>query len=141
MYEHVKYEVLEIKTVASGESGSLSFVESDHDIPFEIKRIYYTYEVPVGFRRGKHAHRQLDQLLFCPNGCIEVYLDDGSKQTSVMLDSPSKGLLLHSMIWREMVWRKENSLLVVAASDFYDESDYIRDYDDFMLAVETQGAR
>ncbi|MBV1756284.1 MAG: FdtA/QdtA family cupin domain-containing protein [Dethiosulfatibacter sp.] len=112
--------------------GYLSFFESNKDIPFEIKRIYYTYSVPVGIKRGMHAHKTLKQLLWCPYGEIEVILDDGKEKVSYILDSPEKGLLILKGYWRDMYWKKEGSVLCVAASDYYDENDYIRDYDEFI---------
>lgn len=127
--------MMDIRTIGSSESGSLSFFEAPGDLPFEIKRVYYTYDVPVGAKRGMHAHRNLSQILICPHGAIEVTLDDGNSRESVMLDDPSKGLALGSMIWREMVWCEPGSVLVVAASLPYDEADYIRDYDEFLGAA------
>lgn len=127
--------IIDIKTIGDSESGSLSFFEAPGDLPFEVKRVYYTYDVPVGVKRGMHAHRNLQQILICPHGAIEVILDDGRERESVLLDSPSKGLVLGSMVWREMVWREPNSVLVVAASMPYDEADYIRDYGEFLKAA------
>lgn len=115
--------------------GYLSFFESGNDIPFEIKRIYYTYKVPINTKRGMHAHKKLQQVLWCPYGKIEVILDDGEIRETYLLDSPEKGLLVGDGIWREMIWKKEGSVLCVAASDYYNEDDYIRDYDEFLEYV------
>lgn len=115
--------------------GYLSFFESNKGIPFEIKRIYYTYNVPVGTKRGKHTHKKLQQVLWCPYGEIEVVLDDGREKTSYLLDSPEKALFVHKGYWHEMYWRKEGSVLCVAASDYYNEEDYIRNYDEFLKYV------
>lgn len=115
--------------------GYLSFFETNKDIPFEIKRIYYIYDVPLGKKRGMHAHKTLCQVLWCPYGEIEVVLDNGKEKASYLLDSPEKILLILKGYWREMKWRKEGSVLCVAASDYYNESDYIRNYDDFIKMV------
>lgn len=116
-------------------TGSLSFFESKKDIPFEIKRIYYIYDVPLDSTRGMHAHKKLQQLLWCPYGKIEIVLDNGKVKETIMLDSPKKGLLVGSGMWRDMYWKKAESVLCVAASDYYDEEDYIRDYDEFIRHV------
>lgn len=116
-----------IRTVGSEGKGRLSFFEGTHDVPFEIKRVYYIYGVPEGIERGGHAHRKLSQLLVCTYGSIEILLDDGFEHRTVLLDDPSKGLLVEGFIWREMRWLKEGSVLMVAASEYYDEADYIRD--------------
>lgn len=128
-------QVITFKTMETEGKGFLSFFEAMHDIPFEIERVYYIYECPENVQRGGHAHRTLDQLLFCPYGSIEIILDDTSNKTSVMLDSPSKGLIIRGPVWRDMIWKKKDSVLVVAASSYYDESDYIRDYRDFVQYV------
>lgn len=117
------------------DAGYLSFFEAEKDIPFPIKRVYYTYNVPVGTKRGMHAHKTLQQLLWCPYGEIEVILDDGKEKTSYLLDSPEKALLVLKGYWHNLYWKKEGSVLCVAASDYYDEDDYIRDYDEFIKYV------
>lgn len=124
--------MIEIKTIDSGYAGKLSFFEADKDIPFEIKRIYYIHGVPNHSKRGGHSHKKLKQMLFCPYGEIEIILDNGKERKSVILNDPSKGLLVENSLWREMIWHIDNSVLCVAASDYYDESDYIRNYDDFL---------
>lgn len=124
--------LLNITTHGNDELGYLSFFESNKDIPFEIKRIYYTYDVPLGTKRGMHAHKDLQQVLWCPYGEIEVILDDGKEKTIYILDSPEKALLVLKGYWHDMYWRKEGSVLCVAASDYYNENDYIRKYDEFL---------
>lgn len=119
--------LIDIKTVATEGKGALSFFEGMRDIPFEIKRIYYIHDVPKNVERGGHAHRNLSQLLVCTFGSIEVELDDGTERRRVVLDNPSKGLLVEGLVWREMRWIESDSVLMVAASDYYDEADYIRD--------------
>lgn len=129
------YTLLKIRTIGTDDLGSLSFFEGAHDVPFDIKRIYYIHGVPDGAQRGAHAHIALQQILFCPYGIIEILLDDGEDKASVMLDDPSKGLIIGPGLWRDMVWHQENSVLCVAASEYYDEKDYIRDYDAFLQHV------
>lgn len=128
-------EIIDIRTVETPGKGNLSFFECGTDFPFDIKRVYYTYDVPVEIQRGGHAHRDLKQLLFCPYGEIEVVLDDGNSREHIVLDNPAKGLVVEGCIWREMIWRKEGSVLAVAASELYSEDDYIRNYDDFLSEV------
>ena len=101
------------------------------DVPFKIERVYYIYDVLFGNVRGFHAHKNLKQLIFCPHGKILLTFDDGNLKRSMVLDDPTKGLLITKPIWRTMRWLDDNSLLVVAASQHYDENDYIRCYDDF----------
>lgn len=127
--------ILTLKTNGDNSIGFLSFFEANKDIPFEIKRIYYTYNVPIGTKRGMHAHKELNQFLWCPYGVIKVVLDNGCEKKEFLLDSPEKGLLVGKGIWREMYWLEENSVLCVAASDYYNEKDYIRDYDEFLKLV------
>ncbi|MCR5536755.1 MAG: GNAT family N-acetyltransferase [Succinivibrio sp.] len=126
--------IVKIKTVPTLEAGALSFFEGSKDLPFEIRRIYYISKVPEGARRGFHAHKQLKQLLFCPYGSIQLVLDDGaegSQREEITLNDPSIGILIDRPVWREMLWLEKNSVLVVAASDYYTEADYLRDYTSF----------
>lgn len=129
------YEMINIRTVLDQDSkyGRLSFVEGEKDIPFSIRRIYFIYETEEGLHRGYHAHKLNHQLLFCPYGEIEIILDDGNKREHVVLDKPSKGLILYPGLWREMIWKESNSVLCVAASEYYDSAEYIRDYDEFLM--------
>ena len=131
----MNYSLIDIKTIDSGYAGKLSFFEERRDIPFEIKRIYYIHGVPNDSKRGAHAHIALKQLLFCPYGKIEIILDDGAERSSIMLDNPSKGLVVGPGLWRDMCWHQADSVLCVAASEYYDEKDYIRDYDAFLRYV------
>lgn len=129
----MNYEVINIRTVMNEDLayGGLSFFEGEHDIPFAIKRVYCIYETEAGLHRGYHAHKLNYQMLFCPYGEIDIILDDGKSREIVTLDSPSKGLLLYPGLWREMEWKKDKSVLCVAASEYYDPKEYIRDYDEF----------
>jgi dTDP-4-dehydrorhamnose 3,5-epimerase-like enzyme len=107
--------------------GNLSVIEKEV-VPFKIKRVYYLYDVPAGVERGGHAHKKLQQIIWCPYGQLEVIIDDGETKKSYLLNSPNKALVLIKGYWREIKWRKKNSILVVAASDYFKENDYIRDY-------------
>ena len=124
---------IELLTIRS--SAALSFVEGDRDIPFPIKRMYYIHSQPAGTHRGFHAHKALQQLLICPHGKICVLLDDGNERSEVLLDNPTKGLILRPSTWREMIWEQDDSVLCVLASDYYDESDYLREYQDFLTYI------
>lgn len=126
------YTVIELPVRATDGLGNLSFLEAGIETPFPINRIYYIYDVPVGTRRGGHAHKRLRQLLFCPNGSIEILLTDGKDRASVMLDKPNKALLIGPGLWRDMLWHTDRAVLCVAASEHYDEKDYIRSYEAFL---------
>ena len=127
--------LVEIKKINTPEMGSLSFFEAKNEVPFDIKRIYYIYEVPAEEKRGMHAHKALEQVLWCPYGSIEIVLDNGEEKKSFLLDAPNKLLLVGPGIWRDMFWKKEGSVLCVAASMYYSEDDYIRNYDEFLKYV------
>lgn len=129
-------ELIELKTNKS-EKGSLTFFESNRDIDFDIKRIYFTYDVSKGEKRGMHAHKNLNQILFCPYGEVTVVVTDGVNEETYVLDNPSKGLIIRSGIWRDLYFVRENSVLCVGASNYYTEDDYIRDYDEFIKYVES----
>ncbi|WP_347489327.1 FdtA/QdtA family cupin domain-containing protein [Desulfoscipio sp. XC116] len=115
--------------------GGLIAVEQLKDIPFEIKRIYYIFDVTEGTRRGFHAHKKLRQVMFCPHGSCKIMLDDGTEKAEVLLDSPDKGLLVNSNIWREIFDFSQGTVLMVLASDYYNECDYIRDYGEFLSSL------
>lgn len=115
--------------------GSLIPIEECRDVPFAIKRIYYIYGTPEGVPRGFHAHRALEQVAFCVSGSCRMVLDDGSQRKDFALNDPARGLYIGNMIWREMHDFSPNCVLVVLASEFYDEEDYIRDYDDFIACL------
>ena len=115
------------------ERGSLVALEIGQEkaVPFEIKRVYYIYHTAPGVSRGFHAHKALKQVAICVAGSCRMVLDDGHTRKETWLECPTKGLLIESMTWREMHDFSENCVLLVLASDHYDEADYIRDYDDF----------
>ena len=112
--------------------GYLSVVENGIDIPFDIKRIYYLYMVPE-VARGAHAHKALQQLLIATSGSVEVIMDDGRNKKSFMLDRPWKGLLIPAGLWRDLENFSGGAVLMCLASEGYDEHDYIRDYNEFLV--------
>lgn len=118
--------------------GNLTFVESERNIPFEIKRVYYLYDVPGGAVRAGHGHRNLHQLVIAIAGSFDVLLDDGQEKKQIHLDRSYRGLYIAPMTWREINNFSSGSVCVVLASDFYDESDYFREYEDFLDAVRGQ---
>ncbi len=105
-------------------------------VPFDIKRVYYIYQTGDGVSRGFHAHRNLSQVAICIRGKCRMVLDNGVGREDVWMDNPTKGLLINGLIWREMHDFSSDCILLVLASAHYDESDYIRDYSDFMMEVE-----
>ena len=129
--EIVGCKVIHIKTIPTIDAGELSFFESMRDVTFELKRMYYISKVPEGTRRGFHAHKKLHQLLFCPYGKIQLILENQFGREEIELSDPSIGVLIEIPTWREMLWLQKDSVLCVVASDFYDEDDYIRDYQEF----------
>lgn len=133
----MKYDLIKLNTVMNQDSryGGLSFVEGEKDIPFAIRRIYCIYQTEEGLHRGFHAHKLNWQLLYCPYGEIDIILDDGKEKERVTLDKPSKGLILHPGLWREMIWKQNDSVLCVAASEYYNPEEYIRNYDEFLQFV------
>lgn len=112
--------------------GGLISLEQNKNIPFEIKRVYYIFDTKNGVARGFHAHKELQQVAICVKGSCRFILDDGVQRKSVTLDKPSIGLFINRMMWREMHNFSEDCVLMVIASNHYDEADYIRDYDDFL---------
>lgn len=129
-------KVIHIKTIPTVDAGELSFFEGTHEIPFEIKRIYYISKVPEGVRRGFHAHKELKQLLFCPYGRIQLVLENKNGREEIELSDPSIGVVIDEPTWREMLWLQKDSVLCVAASDYYKVEDYIRDYSEFRKIIE-----
>ncbi|WP_019671973.1 sugar 3,4-ketoisomerase [Psychrobacter lutiphocae] len=126
--------------VLGDDRGSLIAIEALDTIPFEVKRVYYIFDTKVGVSRGFHAHHQLQQLAVCVSGKCRMVLDDGHTKEEVWLDSPSKGLLIGDMVWREMHDFSDDCVLLVLASEHYDEADYIRDYDEFLTLKGDQHA-
>lgn len=129
-------KIVHIKTIPTVNAGELSFFEGTHDISFEMKRIYYISKVPEGVRRGFHAHKELKQILFCPYGRIQLVLENETGREEIELSDPSIGVVIDRPTWREMLWIQKDSVLCVAASEFYEVEDYIRDYKEFRQYIE-----
>lgn len=115
--------------------GMLVALEEGKEIPFDVKRVYYMYDTIPGVRRGFHAHKCLEQILICIHGSCKIHLDDGAETEEVELSSPYEGLYIPNNIWREMYDFSSDAVLMVLASVIYDESDYIRSYDEFIKYV------
>ena len=120
--------------------GNLTFVEGGRHVNFDIKRVYYLYDVPGGAERGGHAHKDLHQLIIAMSGSFDITLDDGREKKRIHLSRSYYGLYVCPMIWREMDNFSSGAVCLVLASNTYDEADYFRDYGDFMKAVEAQSA-
>ena len=114
--------------------GNLTFVEGGNQIPFDIQRVYYLYDVPGGAERGGHAHKDLHQLIIAMSGSFDVVLDDGKEKKRIHMNRSYNGLYVCPMIWRELDNFSSGAVLMVLASNKYDEADYYRDYADFMRA-------
>ena len=129
-----KYKLINFKTLGD-ERGSLIAIEQGYNTPFEIKRVYYIFDTKDGVERGFHAHINLKQMCIAVKGSCTFVLDDGEKREEIKLTSPNQGLFIEGLIWREMKNFSSDCILVVLASEHYDESDYIRDYDKFLKEV------
>lgn len=129
-----KYKVLNFKTLGD-ERGSLIALEENYNTPFAIKRVYYIFDTKEGVTRGCHAHVNLQQIAIAVKGSCTFVLDDGKKREEIVLDNPNQGIFIESFVWREMKDFSLDCVLVVIASEYYNESDYIRDYDKFLEEV------
>lgn len=118
--------------------GQLVALEEGKEIPFQVKRVYYMYDTVEGVRRGYHAHKCLEQILICVHGSCKILLDNGSETEVVSLDTPFEGLYISNDMWREMYDFSPDAVLMVLASELYDEADYIRNYDEFLKFVEAK---
>ena len=129
-------KIIELPKIAEPR-GNLSFVEGERHIPFDIKRVYYLYDVPGGAERGGHAHKDLHQLIIAMSGSFDITLDDGREKKTFHLARSYYGLYVCPMIWREMDNFSSGAVCLCLASNFYDESDYYRDYHDFICALKS----
>lgn len=127
--------------VVADPRGNLTFIEGTRTIPFEIKRVYYLYDVPGGAHRGGHGHRNLEQVLVAMSGSFDIVLDDGNRQRRYHLNRSFYGIYIPPMSWREMDNFSSGSVCMVLASDYYDEGDYFRDYNQFIAAVREKETR
>lgn len=121
----------------SNENGDLSFCEAGKSVPFEIKRVFYISNVRKNDKRGFHAHHKTKQALFCIKGSALIKFDDGKNKDEVLLDKQNIGVLIDSKVWHSMENFSEDLIMLVLASEFYDESDYIRNYQDFLDFIKT----
>ncbi|HEY0003496.1 MAG TPA: FdtA/QdtA family cupin domain-containing protein [Pyrinomonadaceae bacterium] len=117
--------------------GNLTFIEAGRHVPFEIRRVYYLYDVPGGATRAGHGHKQLHQLMIAMSGSFDVLLDDGYTKQRYHLDRSYYGLYICPMVWRDLDNFSSGSVCMVLASDYFDEADYYREYTDFIKAVRT----
>ena len=124
-------KVLELPRI-NDPRGNLTFIESGRHIPFDIKRVYYLYDVPGGADRGGHAHKALHQLIIAMSGSFDIHLDDGYAQKTIHMNRSYNGLYVCPMIWRGLDNFSSGAVCMVLASDYYDEQDYYRDYDTFI---------
>lgn len=121
----------------SDKYGKLVPIEGENDIPFKIKRVYYIYGVDRTVCRGFHAHSKLHQVLICVNGSVKIRLKNNSSEEIVFLEKPEEALYIGPMIWREMFEFSENAVLLVLASDYYDDNEYIRNWDKYVDLAES----
>lgn len=115
--------------------GNLTFIEESRHVPFVVRRVFYVYDIPSGENRGAHAHGRLEQVVICLSGSLEVHMDDGSERRTVRLNRPWLGLYVPPMVWASEGNFDPGTVYIVLASDFYDEDDYYRDYQQFLEAV------
>ncbi|EAJ2615046.1 TPA: WxcM-like domain-containing protein [Campylobacter coli] len=130
----MNYKILNFN-VKSDSRGSLIALENLKEIPFEVKRIYYIYDTKPDFPRGAHAHKELEQVLIMMDGSCELVLNDGKDIKNIILNRPDVGLFIGKNIWREMKNFSYGAKLLVLASDFYNEKEYIRDYEEFLRNI------
>jgi hypothetical protein len=124
--------IIEYSKHHSDRKGNLSVIEANNTVPFDMKRVYYLYDVPGGVERGGHAHKDLYQLIVAASGSFSITLDDGKVKKTVTLNRPYQGLIVVPGIWRELTDFSSGAVCLVLASEKYTESDYIRDYKDFL---------
>ena len=140
--ERLDMEIIKYSFQEHGdERGQLIALEESKEIPFSIKRVYYMYDTKEGVRRGFHSHRTLQQILICIHGSCKILLDDGREMRSILLNKPYEGIYIGPDIWREMYDFSPDAVLLVLASQLYDESDYIRDYQQFTESVTVKNIR
>jgi hypothetical protein len=129
-------KIIELAKIADPR-GNLTFIEDGSRLPFKIRRVYYLYDVPAGATRAGHGHKKLEQVMIAISGSFDVDLDDGFARKKYHLNRPYRGLYISSMVWRETSNFSSGSVCLVVASELFDESDYYRNYEDFLKAART----
>ena len=129
-------KIINLPVFSDAEYGSLIAVEAMESIPFEVRRVYYIYAVPNSKERGYHSHNRLEQVLICVNGSVKIRVSTPDNMEEIILDSPESGLYIGPMVWRVMYDFSPDAVLLVLASEHFDESDYIRDYDSYIEKAE-----
>jgi len=131
-YSVLDCSIIELDKHHSDRKGNLSVVENGVTLPFDVKRVYYLYDIPGGESRGAHAHRELEQLIVAASGSFSVTLDDGKCKRTFMLNRPYQGLYVKQGLWRDLADFSSGAVCMVLASELYKEEDYIRDYGEFL---------
>ncbi len=126
------YRIINFPRIGMGDVGSLTFIEGQNHIPFNIKRIYYIYNIKKGEQRGRHAYKTIESLILALNGQLELTLDNGYKRETIKLSRPDRGVYVPNMIWKELDNISLDAVCLVLVSDYYREDDYIRDYATFL---------
>jgi hypothetical protein len=132
----MKVEIIDIPKI-NNPKGNIAIIENDL-IPFDVKRVYYLFDVPSSAKRGGHAHKNLNQILIALSGSFDVVLKDGKETQTITLNKPDKGLLLTKNMWRELENFSSGAVCLVLASHVFDENDYIRNYKDFLKYIKTE---
>lgn len=132
-----KYKIFQLPKIED-DRGNLTFLEAQNHVPFDIKRIYLIYDVPGGDARGGHAYKELEEVIVALSGSFDLLLDDGRSQIKINLNRSYRAVYVPKGFWRKMDNFSTNSLCLVMASTSYDESDYIRNYDDFLNYIENE---
>ncbi len=125
-------QLIDLPKITDPTRGSLTVVENNKEVPFDIKRAYWTYDVPAGEWRGGHAHKKQRELILAVSGCFTLSLDDGTERKDVLLNHPYQAILVNDGIWRELHDFSSGAVCLVLTEEFFDEEDYIRDYQEFI---------
>lgn len=133
-----KWKLVDLQVKGDSRGGLVALESNSKEVPFQIQRVYYIFDTDKNAIRGKHAHHKLKQLLICLHGSCDFLLDDGINKTTVSLDHPDKALYIEGFVWREFFNFSSDCVIVVLASEHYQESDYIRNYNDFINEVQKQ---
>ena len=135
-FKKLQIKYIKLPIVDDERKGKLSFMEANSHIPFNIKRIYYIYDIKdLTVVRGGHAHRTLQQVIFCLNGSVTLELDNGTEKKEIYLNKPNEGVIIGTKIWHNMKKFGKNTIIMVIVSDYYNEEDYIRNYKEFQKYI------